>query len=144
MISTVVFTCHRDTYTVRYRYDPKLVELLKDVVPAFARTWEPEAKHWRIDVDYARELASAIRAAGHRVIGLDEPPPKTPHSTDPAQWAHILFKRVGPDRVDPVHRDQNSAPRQRRHRQHRAAARTQRRPHRSRWALTDSGFTLMV
>jgi hypothetical protein len=100
-MSTVTFTRHGGIYAVRFRYDPVLVELVKDVVPSYARSWQSPTKHWTVDVEYARELASAIRAAGHRVVGFDA---SSKTASDPTQWAKDLFVRVGPNRVDPVHR----------------------------------------
>jgi hypothetical protein len=103
-MSTVLFACHGATYTVRFRYDPTLVELLKAAVPGYARTWNPAAKEWTVDAGHAPQLASALRATGHQVVGLDPPPPRDVPGADNTQWARILFRRVGPNRRDPVFR----------------------------------------
>jgi hypothetical protein len=104
-MSTVIFQRHGTTYTVRFHYDATLVELLKTAVPGYARNWNPAAKEWTVDAGHAERLASALRATGHQVIGLDpDPPPRTTVGTDPSQWARILFHRVGPTRREPVFR----------------------------------------
>ncbi len=106
MITTVTFRRHGDAYVVRFRYDPALVELLKAVVPAYARSWNTSTREWTVNVDYANLLASAVRSLGHRAIGLDpqQPPPRNNTHTDPAQWAMDLLHRVGPTRREPVFR----------------------------------------
>ncbi len=105
-MSTVIFTRQGDGYGVRFRYDPALVELLKTAVPSYARSWDPSLKQWQVQATHARQLASALRRTGHQVIGCDadDPPPRTTTGTDPSQWAHILFRRVGPTRREPVFR----------------------------------------
>jgi hypothetical protein len=105
----VLFARHGARYTVRFRYDPDLVELLKTAVPGHARDWNPATKTWTVDVGHAEPLASALRATGHKVLGLDaprtDPPPRADGSApDTAQWARILFRRVGPNHRDPVFR----------------------------------------
>jgi hypothetical protein len=41
MSSIVVFTRRGgDTYTVRFRYDPTFVDLIKTAVPPYARSWD--------------------------------------------------------------------------------------------------------
>jgi hypothetical protein len=103
--TTVAFTRCGYAYTVRFAYNPDVVGLLKTTVPAFARTWDSSAKRWTVDLDYAGLLASVLRRAGHQVIGLEppKPPPRT-DSADPARWATVLLRRVGPARREPVFR----------------------------------------
>lgn len=104
-MSTVLFERHGASYTVRFRYDPAVVELLKAAVPGYARSWDPATKNWTVDAGHAERLASALRATGHQVIGLDpEPPPRTSTTGDTAHWARTLFRRVGPTRHEPVFR----------------------------------------
>jgi hypothetical protein len=100
-MSTVIFTRRGDIYTVRFRYDPELVELLKDVVPSYARSWTKTTKEWTVHIEYAEQLAAAIRQLGHQVIGFDPPKINDHTNTDPFT---ALFHHVGPNRVDPVHR----------------------------------------
>lgn len=102
-MSTVIFQRHGTTYRVRFRYDPTLVELLKTAVPSYARNWNPATKEWTVGAGHAERLASALRATGHQVIGL-EPPQAGTHVPDTAGWARILFRRVGPTRHEPVFR----------------------------------------
>jgi hypothetical protein len=59
---------------------------------------------WAIAAEFAPRPASAIRPCGHNVIGLHPPTINGHNSTDPAQWAKDLFRRVGPTRRDDVHR----------------------------------------
>jgi hypothetical protein len=103
-MSTVTFTRRGDTYSVRFRFDRTLVELIKDVVPSYARSWDASAKQWTVAAEPARVLASAMRQLGHQVIGLDPPNINGHNNNDPAQWAKDMFHRVGPNRIDPVHR----------------------------------------
>ena len=91
--------------TIRFRYDPTLVELIKTAVPAPARSWNPTAKEWTVAAGHAERLAQALRATGHRVIGLEDPRPQADtRIPDTALWARILFRRVGPTRHEPVFR----------------------------------------
>jgi hypothetical protein len=108
-VSTILFTRHGDRYTVRFQYNADLVELLKTAVPSHARDWNPATKEWTIRATHAEQLASALRATGHKVLGLDpprtDPPPRANNSTpDTAQWAKLLFRRIGPNHRDPVFR----------------------------------------
>jgi hypothetical protein len=66
------------------------VELLKDTVPACARSWDPVARQWTINAEFASLLASAIGRRGHHTVGLNAEP-------DRSRWAEMLFDRVGPD-----------------------------------------------
>jgi hypothetical protein len=106
-MSTILFTRHSTNYTVRFRYDPDLVELLKTAVPSGARDWNPATKEWTIRAGHAEQLASALRSTGHKVLGLDPPrsdPPPRADGPDTAQWARDLLTRVGPSHRDPVFR----------------------------------------
>ncbi|HTX96848.1 MAG TPA: hypothetical protein VME67_19525 [Mycobacterium sp.] len=108
-MSTVLFDRHGATYTVRFRYDPALIELVKAAVPSHARSWNPATKEWTVSAGYAERLAKALRATGHQVIGLEpspaDPPPRAgAFTSDMSQWARILFRRVGPTRRDPIFR----------------------------------------
>lgn len=102
-MSTVLFTRRGATYTVRFRYDPAVVELLKTAVPGYARDWNPATKEWTVNTGHAERLAQALRATGHQVVGLEPPPPPT-NGGDPLDWARVLFTRVGPTRREPVFR----------------------------------------
>jgi hypothetical protein len=104
-MSTVLFQRHGTTYTIRFRYDASVIEVLKAAVPSHARSWNPATKEWTVDASHAERLASALRRTGHTVIGLDpDPRPHTTTGTDLSQWARILFRRVGPARREPVFR----------------------------------------
>ena len=110
---SVIFDLDRDgDWRVRFRYDPELVDLLKETVPSYARTWSPEGKYWTVYPLYAEDLHSAFKALGVTVVGYTPggrkrqppPPPPPPPKPKPSQWALVLFERVGPDRVDSVYR----------------------------------------
>jgi hypothetical protein len=98
-MTAVVFTRAGTTFTVRFRYDPAVVDLIK-TVPSYARSWDPVAREWTIGHHYVVPLEAALRALGHQVIGLN-PPPRAGGS---GQWAHTLLHRVGPLRREPVFR----------------------------------------
>jgi len=89
-------------YAVGFAYNPAVVELLKTTVPYYARTWSPNRREWEVDLTWAESLAAALRAAGHTVVGLDAPRPRP--NPDSAQWARLLFNRVGPGRTAAVYR----------------------------------------
>lgn len=90
-------------YIVSFRYDPTLVDLVK-TVPSDYRSWDGTTKQWRVWASYADPLARSMRELGHVVTGLEPPPPPPWGSTSSANWALTLFRRVGPTRVEPVHR----------------------------------------
>ena len=99
-MTTVLFRRGGDRYTVKFSYDPALVELLKDTVPAWVRSWDPTTKEWTVAAEFGRTLASAIEQAGHRTVGLDE----SRAAVDRAGWAEALLDAVGPTRHEPVFR----------------------------------------
>jgi len=99
MNPTVVFDLVNDRYTVRFSYDPLLVELLKSRVPSYARTWNSAGKLWTVDSVYAAPLAAAFTELGCTVVGVET---RTPSACD--GWAQHLFRAVGPSRVTAVHR----------------------------------------
>jgi hypothetical protein len=108
-MSTILFTRHGTTFTVQFRYDAAVIELLKAAVPGHARSWNPATKEWTVRATHAEQLAKALRATGHQVIGIGpprtDPPPRAGGPIlDTAQWARILFRRVGPNRREPVFR----------------------------------------
>lgn len=83
-------------------YDPLAVEMIKAVVPSFARRWSPPRREWIIEVDYGKPLADAMGRLGHTVIGMEPPQPQ--HADGTANWAQALFQRVGPTRAEAVFR----------------------------------------
>ena len=103
MTTTVVFTRAGTAYTVRFRYDPRLVELLKATVPAYARSWSKVGKTWSVEADWAEPLAAAMRSAGFEVVDLDDTLRRA-RTHEGMDWAHALFTAVGPTRVPAVHR----------------------------------------
>lgn len=105
MTTTVTFTVCGAGYTVRFTYNPTLVELIKSMVPHYSRSWDPAAKQWTIDAIYAPALAAAMRRFGHTVIGIETRDRARDRQHDHRDdWARILFARVGHHRIDPVFR----------------------------------------
>ena len=100
VMSTVLFSPRSGgIYSVRWSYDPALVDLLKTVVPGHSRSWDPDAKEWTIAAQYAQRLASLVVESGHRVLGLQERPSG---SRDQTAWARDLLTRVGAARREAV------------------------------------------
>lgn len=115
-MTAVRFERRGDTHAVTFTYDPAIVELLKASVPGFVRSWNPVRREWLILVEpvYATQFADTLRGLGHTVIGIDASS-RCRSGDDPAHWARILFRRVGPTRAEPVFPVSypRSAPRQR-------------------------------
>lgn len=99
MNTTVRFKAAGSSYTVQFAYSPVVVEIMKAVVPAAARSWSREAMKWTVDMDWAPALADALRAADCTVIGLGE----RAHC-ESAAWALGLLHAVGPHRISAVYR----------------------------------------
>lgn len=85
--------------TVRFRYDPAVVSLIKSTVPSFARSWDAQRRVWFIDTDWTSGLAAELVCRGHTVTGLTAPRPE-----GDGDWAAALFRAVGPQRIPAVHR----------------------------------------
>ena len=101
MSTAVRFEKRGDKYAVTFAYNPNIVALIK-TVPAGARSWKPDAKLWFIDAGYAPSLAASMRECGYIVTGMDKPKPDGPGPR--ADWAQLLFARVGQQRAEPVFR----------------------------------------
>ena len=94
----------RRPHAVTFAYDPTIVELLKASVPGFVRSWNPVRREWLIlERVYATQFADTLRGLGHTVIGIDASS-RCRSGDDPAHWARILFRRVGPTRAEPLFR----------------------------------------
>jgi hypothetical protein len=105
-MTVVRFERHGDQYTVAFRYDANLVDLVK-TIPAYARSWNSVTREWVVDSSYAVWLAGAMRQFGHNVTGIIEPPraPRAQqHRDNTTNWARLLFVAVGRDRAEPVFR----------------------------------------
>ena len=87
-----------DPTSVRFTYDADLVSLLKCVVPSHARKWEPATKTWWINRAFINTLIDHFEALGIHVIQ------ETPPTRQCADWAGELFRAVGHQRINPVHR----------------------------------------
>ena len=102
-MTAVMFERRAGMYVVTFTYDPMIVEMLKLVVPSYARTWSKPRREWLIETVYGKPLADALGRLGATVIGLDDPPHRQ-HATDPAGWAKAVFQRVGPNRAPLAYR----------------------------------------
>ncbi len=47
-MTSVLLRRRGDRYTVKFSYDPDLVELLKGTVPGWARSWDTNVKEWTV------------------------------------------------------------------------------------------------
>jgi hypothetical protein len=88
-------------YTVRFRYDPSVVAAIKQTVPGYARSWDAQRRCWHVEPDWMHLLAAELRRHGHQVTGVDQPPARNSETDD---WARVLFRRVGPHRIEPIFR----------------------------------------
>ena len=97
-MTTILFERRGFEYSIRFPYNPRLVEIVKTSVPSYARSWHPEVKAWTVDAEFALPLADILRRSGYTVIGLETPRRHEQHDPDDdeSRWAHLLFKRVGP------------------------------------------------
>ena len=93
-------------YQLRCRYDAGVVFTIKNVVPGYARSYDPPTKVWTIyQSGWAAALAAALCRAGHEVSGIHVEPPQPPGNGAATDgWADQLFRRVGPGRSDLVYR----------------------------------------
>ena len=100
-MTTVLFSSRRDgRYRVEFHYSAVVVELLKAMVPAHARSWNAATREWTVNLDWVEPLAAALRACGHTVVGFDETAP----AAQCGSWARHLYRAVGPHRLPAVHR----------------------------------------
>lgn len=100
MTAVVITPAAGGRASVRFRYDPAVVRLVKSTVPGYARLWSAQARCWYIDHDWTAVLTAELVGYGHTVT--------TPSSDADVSvtdtWAHQLFRAVGPQRAPAVHR----------------------------------------
>ncbi|MGO9354807.1 MAG: hypothetical protein ACLP3C_29705 [Mycobacterium sp.] len=98
-MTAVRFQRRGDVHAVTFTYSAEIVELLKASVPSFLRSWNSDRREWLIlEPVYATQFADTLRRLGHTIVGIDDPP-RRQHTTDPADWAKAVFRRVGPTRA---------------------------------------------
>ena len=97
-MTAVRFDRRGDIYAVTFTYDPVVVEMLKLIVPSYARSWNPVRRKWLIETVYGKPLADVLTNLGCTVVGIDTDQP------DQSDWARVLFRRVGEHRAGPVFR----------------------------------------
>ncbi len=105
-MTTIRFTPGPDGHVIQFAYTPTVVATIKETVPGYARSWNPQRRVWIIDPIWAPILADTLRMHGHTIVGLDDHhrDDRQCHSGGDADWARMLFRRVGPSRVGPVFR----------------------------------------
>lgn len=102
---------HADRWSIRFRYNAELVELLKSAIDWRDRSWSPDDRAWYVDRWTVCGLADELTTFGAQVQWLDsdspcretessEPPPSWAQPT----WAEMLMAAVGPTRRDQVFR----------------------------------------
>src|SRR6266481_2573203 len=101
-MTAVMFSRAPGGFTVRFRYDPDVVELIKRTVPGYARSWTRTDKTWFVTADYARLLAAELRTHGSNVHWPTES--AKPSIANHHDWARTLLRRVGPQRREPCFR----------------------------------------
>jgi hypothetical protein len=106
-VTTVYVHSEGATATVTFKYDPTVVELIKDI-PGWARSWNPTGKQWILtDTRYLSGLLLQLSLHGHPTVTTGRPAghkPPRPRSAPPETWADALFEAVGQHRIEPVHR----------------------------------------
>lgn len=85
---------------LQFSYDPDVINMIKTFVPSWNRSYDPERRRWSIGDEFGENLAKVLQDAGHKVVGA----PEAPKSTESANWAEVLFRRVGVDRQDAIFR----------------------------------------
>jgi len=91
-------TWNGDGFDIRFKYDPALVDMLKAIIPAANRKWDPQGKFWSADAQWSRRFADACRQEGHKVVGLSGPSGNVPRMPPPPpvpviSWADVLLAR---------------------------------------------------
>ena len=86
-------------YVVSFKYDETIIAVIKSL-PTGTRRWDKPARVWRIDANYGRSLAASLREVGYVVVGLAAPRAEI----SDAEWARLLFRRVGGIRSERVFR----------------------------------------
>ncbi len=88
-------------YVVSFKYDETIIAVIKSL-PVGTRRWDKPARVWRIDANYGRSLAASLRELDYVVVGLTAPTHRAEISD--ADWARVLFRRVGGMRSERVFR----------------------------------------
>lgn len=90
----------RDERAVHFKYDKDVIAIIK-TIPADCRSWNAEGKYWTVKSGKTDELATALRDAGHSVLGVSSSPAQRSIGCN---WAQEMFRAVGPQRAPMVHR----------------------------------------
>ena len=57
-------------YDINFRYDPDLVDLIKNTIPSAFRKYDPATHTWSAAKVWAQAFAQALHAAGHTTSGI--------------------------------------------------------------------------
>jgi hypothetical protein len=103
MSTAVQFARHGDRYWVSFAFDATAIAVIK-ALPSHSRRWDPKKRVWHVDAGYAKSLAANLREIGYVVVGLQPDVRAHRETVDGADWARLLFRRVGHMRSEPVFR----------------------------------------
>ena len=102
---------HGDRWSVRFRYNEELVELVKAAVDWRDRAWSPTDRCWYIDRWMVCQLVDELTAVGATVRWEDADSPcrrqqqaEPPSAWAQPSWAELLMTAVGEARRDAVFR----------------------------------------
>ena len=65
---------------LKSRYDPSLVDVIKTLIPSWARTWDGDVKTWSLAPEWGDGLIERLRELGMTVTDR-RPPPAPPQTT---------------------------------------------------------------
>lgn len=96
--------------SLSFRYDPTLIDLIKEIVPGNSRKWDNAAKTWWVsNLGHALYFLDVAREHGHTVIGEEilrpkqEAPPRQAISlATPDDVFDRLLHLVGAEREDKI------------------------------------------
>jgi hypothetical protein len=98
-MSTVVFARRGEHYTVKFGYDPELVELVKLVVPSHARRYDPAATEWTVEPATPARWRDCCAASEH---GRRPRITQRHYVIRSVAVGQRAAKRIGPARHEPV------------------------------------------
>ena len=91
-MTAVYFCVTDDAYTIRFAYNPLIVDTIKAVVPSGARNYSPTRKEWTVvGQNYAQDLMDTLHyGLGLRIVGFRVAPPAVTDEQFTAELNQIL------------------------------------------------------